>query len=524
MKKTKFKEVSDKLVEKGVLLSPDILEEEAEQKIIDELLKKTDESFLILNKDIYKLFLEQKNMTEANWKDFESATYSKEKNQDEKIYKNFLAFIEEQNKKDTETTNKVKIIYSYEEDPKKRTFQDFVKLFNVRFKELHNMLRQRQELQSVTSISRILYKKERENVAAIGMIQEKHITKNKNIILKLEDITGTIQVVVSKNQKEAFDIIQDCVEDEVIGVVGTSGAKVVFASKILLPDVPLSKELKKSPEEEYVIFLGDPHFGSKAFLTKEFEKFLQWINGKSGTEEQKEIAKKTKYMILTGDLVEGVGIYPGQEEDLTIKDIKEQYNEFANYLKQIPKHIQIIIFPGNHDAGRIAEPQPRIYKDFAEAVWELPNAIFLSNPGIVNIGATKDFSGFDMLVYHGYSLIYYADNVQSIREKGGQKRVDLLMKFLLQRRHLAPAHTSTRYIPLTDKDPLVISNVPDFFVTGHIHRTSVSNYRNVTMLNCSCWTAITDDQIKRGLEPQPGKVPVVNLKTREVKIMNFLTK
>ena len=190
MNKTKFKEVSDKLVEKGLLLSPDILEEEAEQKTIDELLQKTDESFLILNKDIYNLFLEQKNMTEANWKDFESATYSKEKNQDEKIYKNFLAFIEEQNKKDTETTNKVKIIYSYEEDPKKRTYQDFVKLFNVRFKELHNMLRQRQELQSVTSISRILYKKERENVAAIGMIQEKHITKNKNIILKLEDITA----------------------------------------------------------------------------------------------------------------------------------------------------------------------------------------------------------------------------------------------------------------------------------------------------------------------------------------------
>ena len=119
-------------------------------------------------------------------------------------------------------------------------------------------------------------------------------------------------------------------------------------------------------------------------------------------------------------------------------------------------------------------------------------------------------------------MIYYADNIDSIRSKGGQKRADLIMKSLLQKRHLAPTHTSNLYIPDSEEDPLVISTIPDFFITGHIHRVSVTNFRNITMANCSCWTAITEDQEKRGILPQPAKVPVINLKTRDVKIINFL--
>lgn len=96
------------------------------------------------------------------------------------------------------------------------------------------------------------------------------------------------------------------------------------------------------------------------------------------------------------------------------------------------------------------------------------------------------------------------------------------MKFLLQKRHLAPTHTSNRYVPDADADPLIINKIPDFFITGHIHRVSVSNYKNVTLINASCWTGITEDQEKRGLENQPAKVPIINLKTREVKVINFL--
>lgn len=416
---------------------------------------------------------------------------------------------------------KVKIVYSYNKSPKKRVVTDFFKFFNHRFKALEKIIRTRPEMQGLVSINKLKFKEERENVSIIGMIKEKSLTKNKNIILVLEDLTGQTSVLIHKNNNEAYTVGKDLVLDEVIGVIGSAGKNIVFSNKVLFPDVPMNKEFKKAPVESYAVFLGDFHFGSKVFLQKEFDKFLAWINGAMGNEEQKEIANKVKYIFFAGDLVEGVGVYPGQEEDLEIKDIKKQYAILSKSLSKIGSDKKLIICPGNHDAGRIAEPQPPLYNDFAEALWQLPNAVIVSNPAMINIGSTEDFSGLDVLLYHGYSLIYYANNVESIRTAGGQKRVDLIMKFLLQKRHLAPTHESNMYIPDAEEDPLVIDKIPDIFVTGHIHRASASEYRNITLLNTSCWSDITEDQEKRGLEPQPGRIFVMNLQTRKVKLINF---
>ncbi len=140
----------------------------------------------------------------------------------------------------------------------------------------------------------------------------------------------------------------------------------------------------------------------------------------------------------------------------------------------------------------------------------------------MNIGAKEGFPGFDVMLYHGMSLIYYAMNVPSIRAAGGMKRTDLILKYLMQRRHLSPSYGASQFVPCIDKDPLIIQKVPDFLVTGHIHRLSVSNYRNVTLINAGCWNGATEDQEKRGIEPQPAKLPIINLKTRQVHLMNFL--
>ena len=77
-----------------------------------------------------------------------------------------------------------------------------------------------------------------------------------------------------------------------------------------------------------------------------------------GNEAQKELASQVKYVFVVGDLVDGVGIYPGKDKELTITDIYSQYEECATLLAKIPKHIKIIVCPGNHDAMRVAEPQP----------------------------------------------------------------------------------------------------------------------------------------------------------------------
>ena len=56
------------------------------------------------------------------------------------------------------------------------------------------------------------------------------------------------------------------------------------------------------------------------------------------------------------------------------------------------------------------------------------------------------------------------------------------MKSLLQKRHLAPSHGSSLYIPDPKMDSLVTDKVPDIFVTGHIHQIVVSRYKNVDLI------------------------------------------
>lgn len=416
---------------------------------------------------------------------------------------------------------RISIVKSYEKTPSKRSVQDFVRHLNIRFKKLEAMLKNRTELQGLTSISKIKGRNEKVKVSLIGMVIDKAQTKNGHYILTMEDLSGVIKVLVHKDNKELLAIVKDISLDETLGIVGQPGGDIIFSDAIIFPDVPLSKELKKSPLDHYAVFLGDFHIGSNVFLKNQFKKFLLWINGKVGSLEQRKIAKKVRYVFFVGDLIEGAGIYPGQENDLELKSVYEQYEMVYNYLKHIPPHIKVVICPGNHDVGRIAEPQLPIPQSYAKKIYELPNVIMVSNPSLVSVDVTNDFSGIDILLYHGYSLIYYSDAVPSLRQAGGQKVSDRIMQYLLQRRHLAPTHGSTLYIPDVTEDALLIDPVPDIFATGHIHRAQYRNYRNVTCMSCSCWTQITEDQEKRGLEPMPARAMLVSLQTRKVKIMNF---
>ncbi|MFC1691555.1 DNA-directed DNA polymerase II small subunit [Nanoarchaeota archaeon] len=554
----KKKELIGFFLEKGLLLSPEILEhiesldsikdvEHAVETIKANQETTTENKELFVNKEV---FLNSLNSIEKNQKPHLSHPHpnSEEPN---KIKENS----KEDHKEDPEADPKedpkknleadpnkdpeaepntdlnkepnknasVNVVFSYSESPKKREIQDFTKLFNIRYERLKNILMNRKELQDAISISRAKTKPQKDPATIIAMVYTKQETKNGNIIFEVEDPSGRIKVLASKNNSEILKFASSMVQEDVVGISGVLGQDIIFANEITLPDVPLNKELKKCPEEAFAVFISDIHVGSDCFLPEEFDRFIKWIRQEAGNDQQKEIAKKVKYIFVVGDVVDGVGIYPGQQSELTIQDIKSQYDEVARLLKQIPQDISIIISPGNHDALRIAEPQPLLDKKYAEQLWGMPNVIMVTNPSMVNINAVEGFSGFDVLLYHGYSFDWYVANVDSIRNSGGYDRADLIMRFMLQRRHLAPAYTSTLYVPDIRDDYLVINKIPDIFVTGHIHKCAVSHYKNITTISGSCWQSTTPFQEKVGHNPEPGRVPLVNLKTREVKIMKFTT-
>ncbi len=552
---TKQKKIEE-LFKKGILAHEEMLNEDIEAEILDKI--ETEQDLLVLNADYSSVLAEQTSL--VDWYEVDKHRVNVEKNHTDDLYQKELQGLKDSslsvNQQENQTissletaletvtedlsfeteplpssftqdapqpqsSSAVTIVLSHVNNPHKYGIQDFTNFFLSRYRFLESLLRNRQELKSVSSIQRVLSKSAQEQTAIIGLVEDISETKNNNIMLTIEDVTGRIKVLVTNRNKELYKEAKDLVVDEVIGVAGTTGDKIVFADTIVWPDIPRNHELKKGPEEEYVVFLSDIHVGSTLFLEEEFQKFLSWIQGNTGNEQQRAVAQNTKYVFIAGDLVDGVGIYPTQEEELSITDINGQYQRFTELISQIPKDKQIIICPGNHDAVHLAEPQPLFYDEFIPGLFTAPNITTVTNPALVNIGAKEGFEGFNVLMYHGYSFDYYVANVESIRTNGGYHRSDLIMKFLLKRRHLAPSFKSTPYHPSHQEDPLLIKTIPDFLITGHIHYSSVANYRGVTTISGSCWQGKTSFQEKLGHEPEPARVPVVNLKTREVKVLRF---
>ncbi len=232
----------------------------------------------------------------------------------------------------------------------------------------------------------------------IGMVYEKTVTKNGHVMLTLEDESGTAKVLAYKPQtkakdlsNEVFDTASRVAKDDVLYVKGKVSGPFFIANKILWPDVPI-RVRKRTEDDVAIALLSDVHVGSKLFLEKQFGKFLEWLNG--GVDNRKDLAAKIKYMVVGGDLVDGVGVYPRQEKELSIDDIYKQYSVFFDFMESIPDYIEVFVLPGNHDAVQRAEPQPAISKkllgDFARA-----NVHSVANPCYLNLHGVK------VLSYHG---------------------------------------------------------------------------------------------------------------------------
>ncbi len=73
------------------------------------------------------------------------------------------------------------------------------------------------------------------------------------------------------------------------------------------------------------------------------------------------------------------------------------------------------------------------------------------------------------------------------------------------------------------KESMVVERVPDVFQSGHIHVPGTSMYRGTTIVNSGAWQGQTEYQKRTGLVPKPGLLPVVNLSSLEVRMMNFNT-
>ncbi len=381
------------------------------------------------------------------------------------------------------------------------TYDDFVSVFRDRYDRLSESLRSRVNHRPTSSVAGMSGGSE---AALIGMVSDLRSTANGHRLIELEDTSGTFPCLVTKD-KELIDPVNELLMDEVIAVEGrlADDSGILFVDSLHFPDVPRTYEPSTADRHVRVALISDVHVGSEEFLEGAWHRFADWLH----TPEAQDV----EYLLIGGDMVEGVGVYPDQDEELDILDVYDQYDRFSQLLKEVPGDIEIVMIPGNHDAVRLAEPQPAFDDDLRE-IMSAHDARFTGNPSYVTL------EGVTFLMYHGVSLDEVIAEVPGASYEDPQEA----MNYLLKKRHVAPQYGGSHIrIAPEKRDYLVMKEVPDVFHAGHVHTLGYGRYHNVTTINSGCWQTQTGFQESVNLDPDPGFAPIVDLDTLDVTIRRF---
>ncbi|SDR30312.1 DNA-directed DNA polymerase II small subunit [Natronobacterium texcoconense] len=381
-------------------------------------------------------------------------------------------------------------------------YEDFVSVFRDRLDRLGSKLRGRVNHRPATAIQNMPGGSE---AAMVGLVNDVRSTASGHWLIELEDATGTFPWLVMKDREYA-DLVNELLCDEALAMEGTlsDDAGIGFVDSMYFPDVPRTYEPSTADRHVQAALISDVHVGSDEFMAEAWNRFADWLH----TAE----AQHVEYLLIAGDMVEGVGVYPDQDDELEIVDIYDQYEAFNEHLKQVPGDLEIVMIPGNHDAVRLAEPQP----GFDEELREIMSA---HDPRIVSNPSTVTIEGVSVLMYHGVSL----DEViaELPEEKASYDDPHKAMYQLLKKRHVAPQFGGHTRLAPEEEDYLVIDEVPDIFHTGHVHKLGFGKYHNVLAINSGCWQAQTDFQKSVNIDPDSGYAPIVDLDTLDVTVQKF---
>jgi DNA polymerase II small subunit len=381
-------------------------------------------------------------------------------------------------------------------------YGDFVSVFRDRYETLSGKLRGRVNHRPASAIADM---PGGSDAAMIGLVNDVRSSANGHWIVELEDTTGTFPCLITKD-RDIAGLVDELLLDECIAIEGTlsDDAGIVFVDTLHFPDVPRTHSPSTADRHVQAALVSDVHVGSQEFMADAWSRFADWLH----TDE----AAAVEYLLIAGDMVEGVGVYPNQDEELDIVDIYDQYDRFSEHLKEVPGDLEVVMIPGNHDAVRLAEPQP----GFDDELREIMSA---HDPRIVGNPATVTVEGVSVLMYHGVSL----DEViaELPEEKASYDHPHRAMYQLLKKRHVAPKYGGHMRLAPEERDYLVVDDVPDIFHTGHVHKLGYGKYHNVLAVNSGCWQAQTEFQKSVNIDPDAGFAPIVDLDTLDLTVRKF---
>jgi len=413
-----------------------------------------------------------------------------------------------------ETQSRLRLLKQYDVTGQSKNsgkVKDFQIFFQKKFELLSAILRKRHTL-SPKPISRLKAVPNRAEVDVIGMVLKKWATKNGNIAMHFEDTEAKCIVIIPQGDAALTLLAEHIMLDDVIAIRAVKlDNDMLIAKEILWPDLPV-RERKTTESNVAIATTSDMHVGSKLFLEKPFNQFLEWLNGRAGSAKEMEKAGKIKYLIISGDNVDGIGVYPNQFSELNIKDINLQYKEFSKFIMQIPEYIEVLICPGQHDAVRLADPQPAVAEQFVPELYKMGNIHFVGSPSWMEI------EGLTTMVYHGAAL----HDLISSSSFLNYDHPELAMIEALKRRDLMSAYGLKHTYAPEKEDYMVIREEPDLVVLGDLHHNSYGNYRGTTVINNGTWQSRTPYQVKLGHIPTLGIVPVMDIKTGKITENHFI--
>ncbi|MDQ3727101.1 MAG: DNA-directed DNA polymerase II small subunit [Thermoproteota archaeon] len=399
--------------------------------------------------------------------------------------------------------------------------EGYTALFRSRFEKTMRILAQRPDSKRISKVSavkqRVRISKQAErgekslhgaagSIIVAGLVMSKRTKKN-DVELAIDDYTGILTAIstVDDVKKQASTLALD--QMVMLELENGKGRPGLTIKSIMMPDIP-DHLPNKSKSEAYAVLISDLHVGSKYFMKTEFLRFLDWLS----SSDDDDIVKKIKFLCVGGDLIDGIGIFPNQDKELLEIDAAKQMSHAAQLLAKVPKHIKVLMIPGNHDLGRRALPQPAIpRKDLGEQFYGLENCMMLGNPALVELNGVK------VMMYHGQSL----DDIIATTPGLSYSKPSEAMKVLLKARHLAPIYGERTPIAPEQEDMMVITEVPDIFHSGHVHVVDVQSYRGTLIVNSGAWQSQTKYQQTMGITPTPGVAVIVNLATLQPVVYDF---
>jgi len=376
-------------------------------------------------------------------------------------------------------------------------------LFASRFNKLRQIMSDRPESKKVKDIESVKsITKNDDELYVWGLVTDRKSDRNITKIT-VEAPPSSMEIVVFEGDlKDAADtLLMD--QFAMFKIVPAKNGG-FFAKDIILPDIP-EHTTNRSKTETYAVFLSDLHVGSKFFMEEELSEFIKWISSAD------PIARKIRFVVIGGDLIDGVGVFPGQDKVLDQLTTEDQLQKTFEVLDKIPKHIKVFLISGNHDAGRKALPQPAIPKMYNSELWDRENFFMLGNPSMVSLNGVK------VLMYHGQSI----DDVVRTTPGVSYDKPAAVMRHFLKARHMSPIYGSRTPIAPETEDMMVIDDVPDIFHSGHVHFVGLDMYKGVLIVNSGAWQRQTDFQESVGITPTPGMAIIVNLQTMKVYQKDF---